>query len=130
MKNLPVGHWRPMEPIFILANIGAVATTLLGLLGLLLPDKAAAFVSISPVGLNGRSEIRATYGGLFTALGAVCMVAQAEMVFMVAGVAWLGASLGRAYSALLDRNLDIKNLGGFALEATVGTLLVIPNCVA
>jgi hypothetical protein len=119
-----------MDPILILANIGAVATTLLGLLGLLLPDKTAAFVSISPVGLNGRSEIRATYGGLFTALGATCMVAQAEMVFMAAGVAWLGASVGRAFSALLDRNLDIKNLGGFALEAMIGALLVLPSRVA
>jgi hypothetical protein len=119
-----------MHPILILANVGAVATTLLGLLGLFLPDKAAAFVSISPVGLNGRSEIRATYGGLFAALGAFCIAAQTETVFVVAGVAWLGASVGRGYSAVLDRNLDIKNLGGFALEAGLGTFLVLPRCVA
>ena len=119
-----------MEPILILANIGAVATTLLGLLGLFLPDKAAAFVSISPVGLNGRSEIRATYGGLFVALGVACIVAQAEMAFMVAGAAWLGASVGRVYSALVDRNSDIKNIGGIMLEAGMGTLLVFPKWFA
>jgi hypothetical protein len=119
-----------MEPILILANIGAVTTTLLGLLGLLLPDRAAAFVSISPVGLNGRSEIRATYGGLFAALGFICIAAQAEIVFMVAGVAWLGASFGRVYSALLDRNYDSKNLGGIALEAGLGALLVLPKFFA
>jgi hypothetical protein len=34
--------------ILILANVGAVATTLLGVLGLFLPDKVAAFVSIAP----------------------------------------------------------------------------------
>ncbi len=119
-----------MESILILANIGSAATAFLGLLGLFLPDKASAFVSISPVGLNGRSEIRATYGGLFLALGVACIVAQAEMVFMVAGVAWLGASIGRVYSALVDRNSDIKNIGGIALEAGLGTLLVLPKWFA
>lgn len=119
-----------MEPILILANIGAVVTTLLGLLGLFLPDKAAAFVSISPVGLNGRSEIRATYGGLFVALGVACIVTQAEIAFMVAGAAWLGASVGRIYSALVDRNSDIKNIGGIMLEAGMGTLLVFPKWFA
>jgi hypothetical protein len=117
-----------MEPILILANVGAVATTILGFLGFFLPDNAAAFVSISPVGLNGRSEIRATYGGLFAALGVFCLTAQTETVFMVAGVAWLGASVGRVYSALVDRNNDIKNFGGFALEAGLGALLVLPKC--
>jgi hypothetical protein len=107
-----------------------VATTLLGLLGLFLPDKAADFVSISPVGLNGRSEVRATYGGLFAALGVTCIAAQAEIVFMVAGLAWLGASVGRVYSAFLDRNHDIKNIGGIALEAGLGTLLVLPKWLA
>jgi len=119
-----------MDPVLIPANIGSVATTVLGLLGLFLPYKAAAFVSISPVGLNGRSEIRATYGGLFLALGVACIVAQAEMVFMVAGVAWLGAAVGRVYSALVDRNGDIKNIGGIALEAGLGTLLVLPKWFA
>jgi len=119
-----------MEPSLIPANVGAVATTLLGLLGLFLPDKAAAFVSISPVGLNGRSEIRATYGGLFFALGAFCIVAQAELVFFVAGVAWLGASVGRVYSAILDRNLGMQNVGGFGLEATIGALLILPKFLA
>ncbi|MFN7858068.1 MAG: DUF4345 family protein [Acidovorax sp.] len=119
-----------MEPSLILANVGAAATTLLGLFGLFFPDKAAAFVSISPVGLNGRSEIRATYGGLFLALGVWCMAEQAPAVIMGAGVAWLGACLGRVYSAFRDRNADIKNVGGFALEAGLGTLLVLPKLVA
>jgi hypothetical protein len=119
-----------MEPSLILANVGAVVTTLLGLLGLFLPDKAAAFVSIAPVGLNGRSEIRATYGGLFAALGVLCIAEQTALVFMVAGVAWFGAAVGRVYSAFVDRNFGIKNFAGFALEAGLGTLLVLPYCVA
>ena len=52
------------------------------------------------------------------------------MAFMVAGVAWLGASAGRVYSALVDRNSDIKNIGGIVLEAGMGTLLVFPKWFA
>jgi Domain of unknown function (DUF4345) len=119
-----------MDSTLILANVGASATTLLGVLGLLHPTRAAAFVGISPIGLNGRSEVRATYGGLFAALGVYCMVAQAEMVFFVAGVAWLGASAGRIFSVLIDRNFEKRNIGGVALEATIGALLISPKCVA
>ena len=119
-----------MESSLIFANIGAFATTILGGLGLFAPNTAAAFTSISPVGLNGRSEIRATYGGLFTSLGVFCLVAQTEMVFTVAGVAWIGAGAGRVVSVFLDRNYNPKNLGGFAIEAAIGIFLCIPKWVA
>jgi hypothetical protein len=49
---------------------------------------------------------------------------------MVAGVAWFGAAVGRVYSAFVDRNFGIKNFAGFALEAGLSTLLVLPHCVA
>lgn len=76
-----------MEPALILANIGAVATTFPGLPGLFLCDKASAFVRISPIGPIERSEI-----------------------------AWLGASVGRVYSTLLDRTITIKNIAGIASD--------------
>jgi hypothetical protein len=87
-------------------------------------------VGLTPIGGPGLAEVRATYGGLFVALGVFCITAQTEMVFAVAGVAWLGAAVGRAYSALVDRNYDIKNVGGFALEAALGALLVLPRAFA
>lgn len=116
-----------MEPNLVLANIGAVATVFLGLLGLFCPDKAATFVSISPVGPNGRSEIRATYGGFFIALGLFCIATQLDFAFLTAGVAWLGASVGRVYSAFADHNFDTKNLGGFVIEAGLGAMLIQPH---
>ena len=119
-----------MKSTLIIANFGAAFTTLLGLLGLCFPAKAASLVSICPIGLNGRSEIRATYGGLFTAMGVYCFVSQTELVFFVSGVAWLGASFGRLCSVLIDRNYDIKNIAGFAIESSIGFLLIFPKCFA
>ena len=75
-----------------LALLGAAITLGLGLLGLLRPDAAAAFTSMQPVGLLGRAEIRATYGGFFAALGVVCLVAREPLAFAVVGIAWLGAA--------------------------------------
>jgi len=119
-----------MDNVLILANTGAVVTTILGILGFIIPDRMAAFVSIAPIGLNGRSEVRATYGGFFAALGSTCILLQSDVVFMVAGVAWLGAAVGRIFSAVFDRNADMKNIGGIVLEAGMGSLLVLPHFLA
>ena len=116
-----------MDQFLILGNIGAAATFLLGSLGLVAPAKAAALVSISPLGLNGKSEIRATYGGLFAAMGAFCLISQSTEVFGVASVCWLGAFVGRMISVFIDGNRQLKNIGGCALEASIGLLLMSPT---
>jgi hypothetical protein len=108
------------------ANVGAVVTLLLGCLGLFFPSRAAAFTSIAPVGPTGVSEIRATYGGLFAALGLACLVLQSVAVFSTAGVAWVGAAAGRAWSVLIDRNREPQNLGGTVFELALGLLLLAP----
>ncbi len=115
-----------MEPQTLSANLGSVATLLLGCLGLFSPSRAAAFTSLSPVGRTGVSEIRATYGGLFAALGLACLVLQSTAVFSTAGIAWVGAAAGRAWSVLIDRNRDPKNLGGVVFELVLGLLLLAP----
>ena len=115
-----------MELDSLAANLGALATLLLGGLGLFFPDRAARFTSLSPVGRTGTSEIRATYGGLFAALGLFCLVPQATVVFLVAGVAWVGAAAGRTWSVVIDRNLETQNLGGIGFELAIGVLLLAP----
>jgi hypothetical protein len=109
-----------------IANAGAVVTLALGVLGLLLPGKAAQLVSISPVGRTGISEIRATYGGLFTMLAAVVLLAQDRAMFGMVGAAWAGAAAGRLFSIWRDANRERKNLGGFALELAIGVALLAP----
>jgi hypothetical protein len=115
-----------MEPGIIVANLGAFITTILGCGGLFLPLRVATFVSIKPIGENGISEIRATYGGLFLALGLVCLAMQSISFFTVAGIAWLGAALGRLFSLVTDKNNDARNFGGLCIEGFVGLMLLAP----
>ena len=113
----------------IAANAGATATLLLGCLGLFAPARAATFTSISPIGRTGVSEIRATYGGLFAALGLACLITQSTPVFTTAGTAWVGAAAGRLWSVAIDGNHEPKNLGGIAFELAIGLLLLAPTAV-
>lgn len=111
-----------LSPFF--NNAGALATLGLGLMGLLRPTSAAAFTSIEPKGLVGVSEIRATYGGLFAALGSYALYSQDSAVFLVAGIAWLGTAAGRSLSVVVDRSVSAKNLGGVVFEAAIAALLL------
>lgn len=111
----------------VLALLGSTGTLALGLLGLLRPDAAANFTSMQPIGRIGRSEIRATYGGFFLALGACGLLLRDPLVWSVIGVAWLGAAAGRAISVPVDESYEPKNLGGIVFEATLGLLLLAPH---
>ncbi|HEX2485796.1 MAG TPA: DUF4345 family protein [Myxococcota bacterium] len=105
---------------------GALIMLALGLLGLARPDLAARFTSLEPVGLVGRSEVRATYGGFFFALGAAVLATADPLACRVAGLAWAGAALGRLLSAWLDHSRSPQNLGGVAFEAAIAALLLVP----
>lgn len=110
----------------ILNNIGSAITAGLGVIGLIRPSSAAAFTSIQPVGLLGVSEIRATYGGFFLALGAYGLYAQAATVFVVLGIAWLGAAVGRLVSIAVDKSHAPKNIGGVVFESAIAAFLLVP----
>lgn len=115
-----------MDPASVVASAGAIATAVLGVLGLVAPARANAFTSMAPVGILGVSETRATYGGLFLALGLACLALQATTAFTAAGAAWVGAALGRATSFLVDGSREAKNVGGIAFEAAIGAALLAP----
>ena len=108
----------------MLATIGALITIGLGILGAIAPHLAARLVSISPIGGFGVSEVRATYGGLFIALGGACLVLDSPMAYAVAGAAWLGAATMRIPSLFLDKGAFPKAIGGAAVEALPGLLLL------
>jgi hypothetical protein len=116
-----------MEQLPISINtLGAIVTMGLGLLGLFFPASAASFVSIIPDGERGISEVRATYGGLFLAMGLFAVVAQSTDVFRVVGIAWLGAAGGRAFSAVHDNSRSGANLGGIVMEGVIGLSMLLP----
>ena len=101
---------------------GAFITAGLGILGLLFPSKVSAFVSLTPDGLMGQSELRATYGGFFLGLGVMAIVLNSYTVYLVMGVAWVAAAAGRLISLLVDGNRQMKNVGGMAFEGIIGLL--------
>lgn len=103
---------------------GAAVTAGLGLMGLARPAWVAAFTSIAPRGATGMSEVRATYGGFFLALGGYALLSQHPVAFTTAGVAWLGAAVGRAISVVTDRSTEPRNLAGIVFEAVIGGALV------
>jgi len=115
-----------MDSSLVLNLLGAAITAGLGVMGLVRPAAAAAFTSLQPRGLLGVSEIRATYGGFFLALGAFALYSQATIAFGVLGAAWIGAAVGRLVSVAVDRSYAPKNLGGVVFEAGIGFLLLTP----
>jgi hypothetical protein len=109
----------------ILHHVGALATLVLGGLGLLRPQAAARLIGLEPRGRLGGSELRATYGGLFAALGLFALLTRDEVAFTLIGAGWLGAAAARVGDALLlggDRSVWRAAL----FEAALALLLLAP----
>lgn len=104
--------------------VGAAINVGLGLNGLLRPAATAEFTSMSPVGKIGVSEIRATYGGLFLALGAFALASGSPVAFRTLGWGWAGAALGRVFSIAVDGSREPRNFGAVAFEAVIAGLLL------
>ena len=106
--------------------LGALVTLGMGALGLLRPLAAARLIGLAPEGRLGRSELRATYGGLFAALGAFALVTRDEVAFTLVGAAWLGAAAARVADALLVGAADRSVWRAAVFEAGVALLLLAP----
>ena len=105
--------------------VGGVITCGLGVMGLLRPSWAAELTSIRAEGKTGLSEIRATYGGFFLALGAYSLLVQTDVAFSMLGFAWMGAACARLVSMGVDKSTEAKNLGGVLFEGVIGSLLLL-----
>lgn len=93
-------------------------------MGFVTPQITARFVAVNPVGLLGRSELRATYGGFFLALGLACIVLDSPELYLAVGIAWLGAAVGRVVSAMVDSSYSLRNIGAIFFEAIIGGTLI------
>lgn len=103
---------------------GAVGTLLMGLLGLASPKTAARFVGLQALTPAGRSEFRATYGGLWIPLALLPILTRDPMIFVVSGLCWAGAAAGRIASIVLDDARDARNLMAVAFELAFAILLL------
>lgn len=115
-----------MELAHVLHQLGALVTLGMGGLGILRPLTAARLIGLRPEGRLGLSELRATYGGLFAALGAFALVTRDEVAFTLVGAAWLGAAATRVADAFLVRGAERSVWRAALFEAGVATLLLAP----
>ncbi len=75
----------------------------------------------------GRSELRASAGALFVAMGAGALLIGQPVAYLMMGIAWLGAAVGRMTSIIMDPRPTRRTWGFFAVEAAVGFALVAGN---
>ncbi|KUF11669.1 DUF4345 family protein [Pseudoponticoccus marisrubri] len=105
----------------------ALVTIAFGLFGFVAPRYTANVLDFrigdSSMGL---SELRASAGGLFVAMGLACFV-LGPPAYLMLGVAYGGAAMGRAVSMVLDQPPQPKALMWFLFEALPSAFLIAVN---
>jgi hypothetical protein len=113
-----------------LAYAAAGVVLLLGLLSLFNPVLATRLLGLEIAAPRGLSEVRAIYGALFVAMGALLLWAlpqrpRGAIVVRALGILWAAAAAGRAASmAIDDGTLTVGNVASLALATVVAFLLV------
>jgi len=79
-----------------------------------------------PGNTMGPSEIRAASGAMFVGLGVAALAISTPQAYLVMGIGWTFAALGRATSLALDGTSEIKWVF-FAVEIVVGLALIFLN---
>lgn len=110
-----------MNTGLLLSNIGVLLTLILGLTAIFRPQLIQTLVSIKAVGIEGLSEVRATYGGFFTGIALLALLTQSTDYFTLIGAGWLAASLVRLCT-FWSGSFTHKNLGGVVFEGSIGAL--------
>jgi hypothetical protein len=121
-----------------LAGTAAIAACvcggLLGLYAMINPRWASGLVKLVPRegNVEGKSEFRATYGGLFFVSHAFALWAAWtiqpgwHLAAGVLGAAWVGSAIGRLISFVLDRTMSALNWVNLAVEVVIGVILLLP----
>jgi hypothetical protein len=104
--------------------IAGTITLGLGIIAICLPSFIAEKVGIGAPDSFARSEVRATYGGLFVGFGAACFWLQSQEAFLVAGIAWVTAAVARLLSMLIERDVSGRNWLGILVEGGIGGLFL------
>jgi hypothetical protein len=112
--------------IQVLQIITAIATILTGLVSLLKPTAVTGFTGLQPVGGRGITEIRSILGGVFIALGAVPLILNSPVAYLMLGITYLVIGLVRAVSMFMDKSVVQSNIISLVVEIIFGIILVLP----
>ena len=106
----------------------ALVSIALGLIGWIWPTYVMETLKLSVQdGTNmGYSEIRAASGALFVGLGVGALVINTPTAYIMMGIAWGFAALGRATSLALDGQSELKWIF-FMIEIVVALVLIALN---
>ena len=108
----------------------AVAFALMGMGALVRPTVVTRQFGIPALTAEGRSEVRAVYGGFGLAVAGMLVIAittpdlRAGIAITVA-VALFGMAAGRVVSAVIDRSMSKVVTLYLAIEVVAGVLLVL-----
>jgi hypothetical protein len=106
----------------------ALMTIAFGAFGFIAPRFTASALDLKVGDTNmGLSEMRASVGGLFVAMGLFAIWTGLPMAYAMIGVAYVGAAIGRLVSILVDKPPFKKTLLYFSLEAGPAAYLLLAN---
>lgn len=114
----------------VILGVVAVAFALMGIGALVRPTVVTRQFGIPALTPEGRSEVRAVYGGFGLAVAAMLVVAitspdlRAGIAITVA-VALFGMAVGRVVSAVIDRSMSKVAALYLVIEVVAGALLVL-----
>lgn len=107
----------------------AVLSIGFGALALFWPRYALGALHLQTVGgrADGMSELRGASGGAFVVIGLVALALWQPMVWVMMGVHYAGAGVGRLLSIMLDGAGSPKMWAFFAIEAVFAAWLIGAN---
>ncbi len=122
---------------WVVASLACVIGGSLGVLALRSPEWAGRLVRLQPDPnrREGRAELRANYGGLFTAvhlfvLSSLWVGSEGLFFAATAGVMWAGVGLARMAFMGVDKAVTSYNIGGAVFELLMAAALLAPLVAA
>jgi hypothetical protein len=83
--------------------MSSAALMLSGVAGVLMPERVASALQLTPTSSRGIAETRAGLGGTYAALGGWALVSRRPSAGVAVGAAWIGAATARLVSLAIDR---------------------------
>lgn len=112
----------------ILNTVVAVLTIAFGAFGFIAPRYTLSALDLDTASSTmGLSEMRASVGGLFVALGVAALILNHPTIYFTIGIAFVGAASGRVLSLMFDAPPVRKVLIFGGIEAAMAVWLIAAN---